>query len=85
MRIERIAHRIAGPILGEIEVRHLTERVYARIRAPGTVDPNLLAAKSFERPFERRLHGRPVLLRLPAHKGRAVIFDCDPVAGHRSY
>src|SRR5258705_5076366 len=63
-------------------MRALTERVHARIGAPGAVDGDPLAAKAGDRGFERFLHRQTVRLALPADEPGAVIFDRQLVAGH---
>ena len=50
---------------------------------PGAMDPNLFAADRLDRVFQRALHGRSVVLDLPAAERAAVIFDDEFVAGHQ--
>ena len=82
MDIERVAHGVAVPILGEIDMRDLAERVHAGIGAPGAGDGDALAGEGRDRLGEHALHRGAVVLHLPADKGRAVIFDGELVAGH---
>jgi hypothetical protein len=43
MRVERVAHRVDVPVLGEIDMRHLATRVHAGIGAPGALHQRFLA------------------------------------------
>ena len=82
MEIDRVAHLVDVPILGEIDMRDLAERMHAGIGASGADDRDALAGKSRDRFGEHALHRDAIVLRLPADKGRAVIFDGELVAGH---
>ena len=67
---------VGAPVLLEIDMRDLSERMHARIGAAGARDldgcgrtaPSIASV-------ERALHGRRVVLPLPAGERRAVIFD----------
>src|SRR5690242_2489998 len=65
-------------------MRDLAERVNPRIGATGRADANALAGKCSNGFAENALHGHAVVLRLPADERRAVIFDGELVAGHRT-
>ena len=75
MRVERIAHRVGVPVLGEIDMRHLAERMHAGIGAAGALHRDRLAAEGLDRRGQRALHRSAVGLDLPAGERRAVIFD----------
>ena len=45
MGVERVAHGVAVPVLGEVDMRDLAERVHAGIGAAGAADGDALAAK----------------------------------------
>ena len=49
MEIDRVAHIVGIPLLGEIDMRDLTERVHAGIGASGAEDGDALAGKSRDR------------------------------------
>ena len=82
MRIERVAHGIRVPILGEIDMRHLAARVHAGIGASGALHQRALAGKGCHRGGKHALHSRLRGLDLPAGKRRAVVFDGQLVARH---
>ena len=84
MGIDRIAHRVRLPILVEIDMRDLAQRMDAGIGPAGALHEHDLAAELRHRAFERALHGRAVLLDLPADERPAVIFDGELVARHLS-
>ena len=82
VKIDRIAHRVVIPIFGEIDMRDLAERMHAGVGAPGTGNNDALAGEGRDRVGEHALHRNAVVLRLPADKRRAVIFDGEFVAWH---
>ena len=82
MRIQCVAHGVAVPIPGEIDMGDLAERMHARIGAPGTGDDRPLAGKCQDGIGDDALHRDAVVLHLPADKWRAVILDGELVAGH---
>ena len=82
MRIEGITHRVLVPILAQIHVTDLTERVHAGIGTSGSLDAHLLAAEARRGRPQQALDGRPVVLDLPADKWAAVIFHNQLIAGH---
>ena len=84
MEVERLAHAERLPLLGEVEVRHLAQRVHARVGAASAAHASRLAREAEHRILERALHGRAIGLALPAEERRAVVFDGDAVAGHGS-
>ena len=63
-------------------MHHLAQSVDAGIRAPGGGGTHPLARKRLDGAFQRGLHGRPVVLRLPADERAAVIFDGQFIALH---
>src|SRR6202044_2307287 len=83
MRVESIAKTARHEMLGDVAMRHLTERVHTGIGAASAMHAHLFAADRFHSSFQRALHRWAVLLNLPAAKGRAVIFDDELVAGHQ--
>ena len=62
----------------------LAECMHAGIGASGAGNRDALAGEGRDRVGERALHGDAVVLRLPADKRRAVVFDGELVAGHAS-
>ena len=82
MRVHGIAHGVGLPVLVEIDVGDLAERMHARIGAARSLHVDHLAAELRHRLLERGLHGRSVVLDLPADERPAVIFDGELVAGH---
>src|SRR5258708_24342503 len=82
MEIDGGPHRVDSPLIGEVEVRHLAERVHAGIGPPRSRRANALAGEGQHGFLECSLHRRAVLLALPADERRAVIFDRELVAGH---
>ena len=62
----------------------LAERMHAGIGASGAGDDGALAGECQNGVGDHALDGELVVLRLPADKGRAVIFDGELVAGHCS-
>lgn len=82
MKIDRFGDTERIPISRQIEMRDLAARVYAGIRAARASDLYGLAAKRFDCANEVTLNGLSFGLDLPADEGRAVVLDCDAVAGH---
>ncbi|GLR40672.1 hypothetical protein GCM10007880_11880 [Mesorhizobium amorphae] len=82
MRVDGVAHLVARPRLGEVDMRHLCGRMHAGIGAAGGTQPDLFAAESFDRLFDRLLHRRLIRLVLPAGKLAAVIFDVEAKTRH---
>ena len=82
MGVERVAHGVGVPVLGQIDMSHLAARVHAGIGAAGALHQGLFARQRLDRRRQDALHGRPVGLDLPAGEGGAVIFDGQLVAGH---
>src|SRR5262249_12923539 len=72
--IQRVADRIRVPFLAQIDVSNLTQRMHAGVGATGAVDGGPLPAEAFERGRQHALHGRSVVLDLPADEWPAVIF-----------
>src|SRR3984957_8075331 len=66
----------------QVEMRDLRQRVDPGIGAAGAVDGDALAAEALGGGFQDFLHGKPVLLALPADQAGAVIFERQLVAGH---
>ena len=82
MKIERVSHRLHRPISLQINMDNLAQRVHASIGAARAVDPQRLAAKSFNGDLNGSLHGRQIGLGLEAVIGSAVIFDGQAITGH---
>src|ERR1700726_1158178 len=82
MRIQPVAQASGHKMLRDVAMRDLPERVHAGVGAAGAMHAHLLSADRFHRGLERALHGRGVILDLPARERRAVIFDGELVAGH---
>ena len=61
----------------------LAERMHAGIGAAGAARDHVLAGERLDGFGQAPLHRDAVLLHLPADEGRAVIFECELVAGHR--
>jgi hypothetical protein len=67
----------------DIRVRHLRERVHARVGAARSVQLEVAAAgHCADGPVDLTLDGSRVLLNLPAAETRAGIFDGQPEPGH---
>ena len=84
MCVEGVAHGVVVPILAEIDMGDLAERVNAGVGASGARDDRGLAGECVNGVGDHALDGELVVLRLPADEGGAVIFDGEFVAGHRS-
>ena len=56
MRVERVAHGVGVPILGEIDMGDLAERVHAGIGAPGAVHTTRSPANAATAVGEHALH-----------------------------
>src|ERR1700749_3489367 len=82
MEIDGVTDIADAPVLAEIDMRDLTERMDAGIGASGAGDDDALAGKGLDGIGEHALHGQAAVLRLPADERRAVIFDGEFVAGH---
>ena len=82
MRVERVAHGVGVPVLGQIDMGDLPARVHAGIGAAGALHVRAFARQRRDRRRQHALHGRLVGLHLPAGKGRAVIFDSELIARH---
>ncbi len=82
MEIDGGPHRVDGPFIGKVEVRHLPKSVDAGIRPACARDSDALPAEGQHRVFESTLHGGAILLALPADEWRAVILDRELVARH---
>src|SRR5258708_22199121 len=82
MRIEGVAHGVLVPILRQIHMADLTERVHTGVGAPGALYADLLAAEALGCRRQQSLHGRSIVLNLPADEWPAVIFDNKLVARH---
>src|SRR5476651_982526 len=82
VRVKRVAYCIRIALNIQIEMRHLTQRMHARVGAAGALHRELLARKCQNRRDNVPLHGRAIILDLPADERRVVIFDRDLVAWH---
>jgi hypothetical protein len=56
VEIDRIAHGVTVPLLGEVDMRHLAERMDAGVGAPGTGNRDALAGEGRDRLGEHTLH-----------------------------
>ena len=74
MRVERVAHGVGVPVLGEVDMRHLGARVHAGIGAAGALHQRALAGKGRHRRGEHTLHGRLL-----------AAWICQPAKGAPSY
>ena len=81
-RVQRVADLVVGPILDEVEMGDLTERMDAGIGAARAARDDLLAGERSDSFGEATLHRGAILLHLPADERRAVIFEGELVAGH---
>ena len=79
MGVYRVAHRIGRPRLGKIRVGNLAARVNACVGAACGPNPYLVAAECEDRLFHRLLHAQAVMLRLPPHEWRAIIFNIESI------
>ncbi len=82
MEIERLAEPERVPVLRQVAMRHLAERVHPGIGAPGGGDARRVRFQLRQRRLDRRLHRRLVFLPLPAGERPAVILDFQGVARH---
>src|ERR1700744_5065710 len=82
MEVDGIAHIVDAPVLTEIDMCDLTERMDAGIGAPGAGDDDALAGKGLDGIGENPLDGCATVLRLPTDERRAVIFNGEFVTGH---
>ena len=82
IEIDRFSDAASIPSLFKIEVRDLSQRVHAGVRATRAVERRRLAAERCYRRFNRTLHGRNAGLALPTGEGRSVVFDCNAIARH---
>ena len=74
MRVDGIAHRVGVPVLGEIDMRDLAERMHAGVGAPGAV----------RRSRPRRRTPRPRSASTPCTDG-PLSWICQPTNGVPSY
>ena len=83
MEVERLAHAKRLPLLGEVEVRHLAQRVHAGVGAASAAHARRLAAEAEQRILERALHGRRhAAWRCQPRNGVPSYSMSDAVAGH---
>ena len=80
--IQRFRQTERVPILAQIAMGDLGERVHPGIGAPGPGDRWRVRLQFAERRFQRLLHGRLVFLPLPADERPAVILDFECVSWH---
>ena len=73
--IQRIAYAPRGKFLLKIEMRHLAQRMHARIGAAGPVHGDAFAGKLLDRVLQRALNRAAIVLSLPADEFAAVIFQ----------
>ena len=74
MEIDRVAHVVGVPVLGEIDMRDLAQRMHAGIGAAGAVHGDALAGECRNRRGQRALDGR-----------RHCPAICQPTNGVPSY
>ncbi len=65
-----------------LEMRHLSPRMDAGIRTPGTYHGRARVQDHFQSIFQRFLHRRTIRLDLPSIQIGPVVFDQHPVGGH---
>jgi len=83
MEIHRVADFVGAYLLVQIHMRDLAERMDAAIRAARAVNQHVFALIYFRRRgLHHALNARPMVLPLPAHIRRAVIFNGEFIAGH---
>src|ERR1035437_6637782 len=83
MRIQAVALPARHKMSGNVAMRDLAQRMHAGVGAACAMNANVLAADRLDRGFQRALHRGAIVLDLPAAERRAVIFDCQLVAGHQ--
>ena len=71
--VERAQEVLRRDARAGLAVRHLAERVHARVGAPGAVEANLLAGDLLQGVHQRALDGGNVGLDLPAVELAAVV------------
>ena len=84
MRVQPVTKPPRHKMLGDVAMRDLPQRVHTGVGAAGAIDADLFAANRFHGIFQRALHGRGIVLDLPAGKRRAVIFNDEFVTGHQT-
>ena len=84
MAVHGVAHRICRPLFLKIDVGNLTQGMHTCICSPCPVRRQVLPAKGVQGLPEPSLDGWAIVLNLPAHIGRAFIFDGEHIAGHGS-
>ncbi len=80
--IERVTNLVRCEILHQIEMRHLSERMHARIGAPRAGDGDAFAGEPENCLLQRALHRCAIVLPLPPDEWPAVIFDGEAIAWH---
>jgi hypothetical protein len=82
LRIDGAHQLVRRPVLFKVNVRHLAQRMHARIGTARAEQRHVRFAQPGDRVFKAGLHGRLAVLTLPAAKRGAVIFDGQLVARH---
>ena len=81
-RVEPLAEPERLPVALEVDMRDLSSRVHAGVRAPRAMGGYALAGHGEYGVFENFLDREAVLLPLPADKRRAVIFEDELKTRH---
>ena len=74
-RVEPFAEPKWGPVALKVDMRDLTQRMHACVRAPRAMGRHARAGHRDERAFQSFLNREAVLLPLPADERRPVIFE----------
>ena len=82
MCVDCILHGAGGPIPREVEMRHLCQRMNARVGASRAEQCHLLPGKRGNGILQCGLHGMVRRLPLPAKIGATIIFDVDAKTRH---
>ena len=83
--VQGVANHVRPPVLLQIRVYDLQQRVHARICSARSMDPQLFAAELEDRCLNGALNGRhAVFLGLKSLERRAVVLDVEAIARHQS-
>ncbi len=73
-RVKPLAQPERGPVALDVDMRDLTQRMDARVRAPRAMSGHARTGHRIERALQNFLNRQAVVLPLPADERRPVIF-----------
>jgi hypothetical protein len=83
MKIHCVADFVGANLFIEVHMRDLAKGMNAAIRSARPINQNVFALIYFSGcGLHNALNARPVILPLPSHIRRAVIFNGEFIAGH---